>query len=205
MKEEWRSLKGLVPCGDYYEVSNLGRVRSIDRWITYKNGHKHFYKGKILKSNVNKSNGYESVILSLKGITKTLEIHRLVALAFVPNPNNFLIVNHKDECKTNNSWLNLEWCTKSYNATYGTCPQRMSESRKGLKPNEETRRKMSESHKNKTTKKVNVFNYKTKEFICECNSVKETYEKVGVAKSSVIRVLKGKLKQVKGYYFEYVD
>lgn len=99
-------------------------------------------------------NGYKVVILYKDGKKKTYLVHRLVAIAFIPNPNNLPIINHKDENKTNNNVNNLEWCTYEYNNTYGTARKRASEKMRGENnPNygkhhsEETKKKMSESHK----------------------------------------------------------
>lgn len=88
---------------DLYEISNQGRVRNK---IT----------GKILKPNI--KNGYYYLILCKDEIHKHHYIHRLVASAFIPNPNNFSQVNHIDENKLNNNVDNLEWCTSQYNTNY---------------------------------------------------------------------------------------
>lgn len=68
--------------------------------------------------------GYMGVGLSSSGKQKLFPIHRLVAVAFVPNPNNYPCVNHKDENKKNNNADNLEWCTQQYNINYGTANER---------------------------------------------------------------------------------
>lgn len=97
-----------------YEVSNFGRVKSLARFA------KHSVKGKrkvnetILK-NVKDKNGYQLVNLHRNGKMKTVKVHRLVALAFIPNPKNKPQVNHKDGVKSNNFWWNLEWATLSEN------------------------------------------------------------------------------------------
>lgn len=102
-------------------------------------------------------NGYKVVILYKDGKKKTYLVHRLVAIAFIPNPNNLPIINHKDENKTNNNVNNLEWCTYEYNNTYGTARKRASEKMRGENnPNygkhhsEETKKKISESMTGKT-------------------------------------------------------
>ena len=76
-------------------------------------------KGKILKLST-RPKGYLCAHFSKYGKSESIEIQRVVALAFIPNPNNLPCVNHKDEDKTNNKVDNLEWCTYKYNNTYGT-------------------------------------------------------------------------------------
>ena len=75
-------------------------------------------RNKFRKIQFNKNVGYKEVRLSLNGKLKTAHIHRLLALTFLPNPNNLPYVNHKDRNKTNNSLTNLEWCTPSQNLTH---------------------------------------------------------------------------------------
>ena len=117
--EEWRPVKGYE---GLYEVSDLARVRSLDRVYTQKHsdGHiaQHLYKGSIRKPKIG-CNGYMFVNLYKNNICQTKSIHRLVAEAFVPNPDNLQEVNHKDENKANNLPSNLEWCDRSYNCKYG--------------------------------------------------------------------------------------
>lgn len=123
-EEIWKPIDGY----EGYEVSNQGRVRSLDRVVEYSNGKKVLYKGQIMRQRCNE-NGYPMVGLRQKGPQKRFSVHRLVAQAFVenPNPSEFTEVNHKDEIKTNNKADNLEWCSRSYNVNYGTCIQRMVE------------------------------------------------------------------------------
>lgn len=98
-----------------YQVSNLGRVWSKKRQIYLKP----------LKNN----SGYLQVCLTaINGKLKRELIHRLVALTFIDNPNNYPCVNHKDENKENNTQTNLEWCSRSYNINYGTCAERIGKS-----------------------------------------------------------------------------
>lgn len=137
MSEEWRAVPGYE---GLYEVSNCGRVRSLDRVISYVNkcGYvsKRLYKGEIKEQYL--SAGYHCVRLHKNGVGKHVRVHRIIAMAFIPNPHNYPCINHKDEDPTNNSISNLEWCTQSYNIGYGTCPKRIYESGGG------TRRKVVE-------------------------------------------------------------
>lgn len=120
--EEWRAIKGYE---GLYEVSNLGRVRSLDRmyYKHYKDGRviRTKLRGRILKPTINNNGaGYYMVSLVYKNVYVTRTVHRLVAIAFIPNPDNLPEVNHKDENTRNNCVDNLEWCTRLYNARYGT-------------------------------------------------------------------------------------
>lgn len=97
MMDVWAKIKGF----EGYEVSNTGYVRNAGT-------------GEILKATLN-TWGYPSVTLCVEGRRKNMTVHRLVAQAFIPNPHSLPEVNHRDECKTNNSVSNLEWTTKKAN------------------------------------------------------------------------------------------
>lgn len=114
MNEVWKDIKGYE---GRYQVSNLGRVRSLK----FKS-HTKFSKAGVLTA-MKDGLGYMCVNLS----RKTFKVHRLVADAFIENPNNFKCVNHKDEDKTNNKAENLEWCSHKYNNNYGTRNARISQ------------------------------------------------------------------------------
>jgi hypothetical protein len=82
------------------------------------------------------NNGYLTVYIpAANGKYKRELIHRLVALHFIDNPNNYPEVNHKDECKENNTQDNLEWCSHSYNIHYGTCIDRISQTKRNATKN----------------------------------------------------------------------
>lgn len=109
-REEWR----MVP--DYeglYMVSNKGRIYGIKR--------------KLYRKFKTDKDGYLIVNLSKNSKQDYPSVHRLVAMAFIPNPNNLPEVNHKDENPENNCVDNLEWCTAEYNVNYGTRNKRVAE------------------------------------------------------------------------------
>ena len=120
MKEIWKTIV------DYenYQVSNLGRVRSLrNNNVYYLNPMKRGYAGQ----------KYECVRLSNEYGYKNFSVHRLVASYFIPNPNNYPIINHKDENKLNNRADNLEWCTYEYNMRYNGLSKRKGEKLKNRK------------------------------------------------------------------------
>lgn len=126
--EIWKDVVGFERL---YEVSNLGNVRSVTRTITRSDGRVYVKQGKQLKSFVT-NRGYEYVMLNDAQHKQHLKtVHRLVAQAFVANPSNLPVVNHKDENKLNNAATNLEWCTQSYNMTYNQVNRRVSSKLKG--------------------------------------------------------------------------
>jgi hypothetical protein len=101
--EEWKDIAGYEL---YYQISNIGQVKRKDT-------------GKILKNNIR--NGYEYVTLCVNGQRKKFYVHRLVAIAFIPNPKSYEQVNHKDGNKSNNKVDNLEWCTQKENLMHAFC------------------------------------------------------------------------------------
>jgi len=101
---------------DSYEVSSDGQVRGIDR-VVKRPPSKRRVKGVVLKPHMSNS-GYQFVLLRKDGKQSPFYIHRLVAQAFVENPNHHNTVNHKDENKLNNQASNLEWCSHGYNMAY---------------------------------------------------------------------------------------
>lgn len=121
MKEIWKAVVGYE---GYYEVSNQGHVRSIDRMVRHSGTFMRFQKGSVLEIRTNSTGHYSTVMLSKDNKKKHAKVHRLVAIAFIDNPNNYREINHKDENKQNNCVEKLEWCNKSYNEHYGTKHER---------------------------------------------------------------------------------
>ena len=170
MEEEWRDVVGYE---GLYQVSNLGRVKSLFR-----------YK-KILKG-VKTNTGYLRIALCKNGKMKLVSIHRLVANAFVYNPNNYPCVNHKDEIRINNRADNLEWCTHKYNSNYGNCREKIR-SKCTHKPIRQI----------KDNKIINTF-----------SSIKEATDYLGKHKacgSNIISVCKKKKESAYGFKWEYVN
>lgn len=122
-QEIWKPVVGYE---GYYEVSNIGNVRSVDRYVESTTTRPRFRKSQPTKKHLDKY-GYFVVYLQKHSTCKTIKVHRLVAEAFIPNPNNYPCVNHKNEVKTDNFVQNLEWCTVKYNNGYGTRGQKISD------------------------------------------------------------------------------
>lgn len=114
--EIWKDVIGYE---GLYQVSNLGRVKSLPKY--------HYKNCRILKQTIRKRDGRLSVMLVKSGQkNKRITIHRLVAIAFIDNPHELIEINHIDENPKNNVVENLEWCTRKYNMNYGTTPQRLN-------------------------------------------------------------------------------
>ena len=120
-KEVWKDVQGYE---GKYQVSNFGRIKSLERKeFMARNNCYRVRKEKVLKPDIDKQ-GYEKVCLYKNGKGKNIFVHRLVAIAFIKNPNNHPIINHIDEVPLNNLATNLEWCTHSYNSTYRGAKER---------------------------------------------------------------------------------
>lgn len=171
MKEIWKDIPGYE---GLYQVSNLGNVRSL-----------RFETPKLLRQRTD-ADGYKILDFCVYGIQKTLKVHRLVAMAFLPNPNKLPEVNHKDENKANNRVPNLEWCTKLYNCEYGTFGKRVSLAKtngKGSRP---------------------VLQYSLSgNLIAEFPSTKEVERKLGFVSTHIARCCRGGRPTSHGFVWKY--
>lgn len=194
MEEEWRQVAGYE---GIYEVSNLGNVYS------------HVSK-RNLKNQIDWK-GYVRMSLTKNRINTKARLHRLVAIAFIDNPDNYLEVNHKDEIKLNNYANNLEWCTTQYNNSYGTKRERLSAYLKGHAVSEETRLKISQSNLGKKGVK-GAKNNRSKpilQYDLDMNFINR-YESIGQAAklnsfnhSAIICCCQGKYKKYKSSIWIY--
>lgn len=121
-KEVWKDVVGYE---GLYEISSFGRLKRLKRTTLGKDGVEYNYPELIIKGDYDKD-GYIRTTMSKNKKKKTKKIHRLVAEAFIPNPNNYPEVNHLDEIKDNNHVSNLEWTTTRGNANHGTRNERIA-------------------------------------------------------------------------------
>lgn len=180
--EIWKPIVGY----DGYEVSNLGRVRSLDR-IDSRN---HFIKGKIISLNKRKGE-YLSFSLCKNGKVKAVNVHRIVAQAFIPNPNNYSIVNHKDENPLNNCVDNLEWCTHKHNMNWGNINIKRAES-------------LGYGKNNPFSIPILQFD-KNGNFIKEWASTMDVQRELHINHSNIIKCCKSKLKTTGGFIWKYKE
>lgn len=176
-----------------YEVSDIGTIRSLDRTIVYNTGHNRPTKGTTTYQKLDK-NGYYSVSLWLNNKEKRFSIHRLVALAFIPNPENKSTVNHKNGIKTDNHVDNLEWCTQSENSIH------LHEVLGYVVPWKGRTGALS-----KASKKVNQLSL-TGDFLSTFDSCTLAAQHLGIKRCSWISACcLGKAKTAYGYKWEYVN
>lgn len=186
MKEVWKDVAGY---DGMYKVSNLGNVMSYNLYA-----HK---EPRLLKARKHPL-GYRQVVLSKNGKVEQPLIHRLVAEAFIENPNGYEFVNHKDEDKANNKAENLEWCTKSYNATYSLNLHPERAEIYGSFFNGKGYRGKPFRHKEK------VLQYdKNGNFIAEYRSVVEANKITGIKNCAIIACCTGKQKTAFGYIWKF--
>lgn len=163
-KEEiWKDIPNY---NEIYQASNLGRIRSVRHYDKLN----RLWEGKILTPQLDGRKNYLHVSLH----HKPCQVHQLIAKTFIDNPNNYKEVNHKDENKQNNNVSNLEWCSRSYNNTYGS----KSNSKKG------------ENHHNCKLTKEQVIEIRNK----YKNGIKQLAlaESYGISKSQISSLITGR-------------
>lgn len=179
--EIWKDLTGYI---GIYQVSNNGRIKSLSRKIVRKNGQIAIVKEKILKSKKDRY-GYFFIVLSNNNIRKTILVHRLVAAAFIPNPENKPCIDHIDGDRANNHADNLRWVTVKENQNNPITKSKWIG--KKAKPHHE---KAVEQIKNGIV--VNVF-----------VSIQEAARKGNFSATAICKVCKGKGNLHKGYKWRY--
>lgn len=190
MDEIWKDIEGFE---NKYQVSNLGRVKKKQTIKKHWLGGDSIVKEKILKLNKHRE-GYLYAQLIVDGKLIPIGIHRLVAMAFIPNPDNLPLINHKDENKENNCVDNLEWCDKNYNNNYGTRNERISNAKKDKKPSEEA----IEKHKKKIIQMDLEGN-----IVKIWDSIKDAANEGGFNVGAIGRCLKRKLNKHHNFKWKY--
>lgn len=174
MQEIWKDIRGFE---GLYQISNLGNVKSVTRIISRSTTDLPIQE-RILKPCVR--HGYKHIILSKNGKFTTGHIHRLVAEAFIPNPNNLPCVNHKDENPSNNCVNNLEWCTRAYNNSYNHLRERAA-----------------------TSKRKPILQFDLNgNFIREWSHAREAAETLGLNKRAIYGACTGRLKTSGGFVWK---
>lgn len=178
--EIWKVIQGYETL---YEISNYGNVRNN--------------KGKYIKPFKN-NKGYLLVRLHKNNSRKIFLLHRLVALHFIPNPNNLPEVNHKDENTLNAHFSNLEWCDRVYNVRYGSGIDRMKETLTGRQLSETHKANISEGHKKE------IAQYDLNQILLKVwSSAKDAESETKISRNHICEVCKGKRRTAGGYIWKY--
>ena len=183
-QEEWRDIKGYE---GLYQVSNKGRVKSLERAIAAKSGSKRTIRERVLKLTTNPKGYLRVQLYNSSGKMKIFSVHRLVCEAFYPNPQNKPQVNHINEVKTDNRACNLEWVTAKENLKHGTRPVKIA--------------KANVKNKSKSVGQYTLDG----ELIKIWQSTMEVQRQLGFAPSHISLVARGKRETAYGYVWKYVE
>lgn len=190
MQEEiWKDIPGYE---GLYQVSNLGKVRSLDRIVAVQNGFTRVSKGKEIKPN--KSRSYYTVCLSRKNKKMCILLHRIVAYVFIPNPEGKRTVNHINGDKGDNRVENLEWNTHSENITHAFRVLKRTANKYWLGKRE------SEFHHTKRVRQLSLDGI----LIAEYGSITEAARKTNSHITCISQVLNGTHKTAGGFKWEYI-
>ena len=173
----------------YYQISNLGRIKSVARKVKYQNSYRNV-KEKLKKTFIGKQ-GYERVELSKNGKIKKYNVHRIVANVFISNPLNKETVNHINGIKTDNRVENLEWATRSENELHAY--------KIGLAKNSEKQRNVARLYCKENKIKSIIQLDLDGNFIKEWKSAKEVEEKINISRKNISQCITGKNKTAGGY------
>ena len=188
MEEIWKDIKSYE---GLYQISNTGKIKSLER---YKDNHskKQLVKEKIRKQIISKT-GYYTCMLNKNGKIKLFKVHRLIAEAFIPNPNNYPIINHKDGNKLNNDISNLEWCNYSHNGKEAYRLGLIKNNTYGIK-----------KYNNSLKIKVNQYDLKGN-FIKKWKCISDIQKELNYATTNICRCCKGTYKTAYGYIWKYAE
>lgn len=193
--EIWRPVVGYE---GLYEVSSIGRIRSVDRLIECKNGVIHHIKGRIIRPCVSQT-GYLCVSLSKNNTGKTLKLHRIVATAFIENKYNKPHVDHIDTDRKNCKVSNLRWATRKENANN---PNSILNCSRAASKKYGSGWKMIETRNRNQSRgaEIPICQYSTQRvFIKRFRSIAEAARETGVQDASIHLYLRGKLRHAGGY------
>ena len=195
MEEIWKDIPGYE---GLYQASTCGNIKSLERTVKI-GDNERIVKERLLVLQLD-SHGYYRIRLSNKCKTKKFMVHRLIAMTFIPNPNNYRCINHKDEVRTNNFVFvnedgsvdyeksNLEWCTHKYNSNYGTIKERLRE------------KHLNHPAKSKCVEQLD----KDGNHIAFFPSVHEAERALNIKGNDVHQTCVGRRKTAKGFIWRYI-